>query len=757
MKKNVASQVIGVQMITAADGTAFTGTVSCYITKDAGSQTASTNSPVSEGNGLHTVALEQAETNADHIAFTFTGSGAIPATVQVYTTFPQTGDNFARLGSPSAASVSLDILALNSIDAAIKAKTDSLTFTVAGLIDSNMLRINNNALTSIDTTLAPRFDAIQSVDNAINSKVDDLDTEIDNILTNMATLANQAIELAALVTIDNVVDAISIKVNSVSVTADAIKAKTDLLNSSIAGSIDANIKAINDIGDAAVALQLAINTDFNTIAATIDDSALATLANQVIEINALTTIDTNVDSLISGVNVSTIEASAITSIDTELSLQHGGGSWDAVGSGAVTSISIDALTSIDAALEPRFTDIQDQVNLIFASVTSIYAAIPSDLAPLLRFIKDVVSAGMHTGINKFVDQAIGDDSNTGNDWVNAYETIGKAIDEIEAEGGGGFIFVKNGTYAEEFVVHKYICIVGIKDADSYVEISGLATSAAPTVTMEHNSGMTGVRLGKQDDTGASGCVLLMQSGSRFWDSSIGDVAVDDLTDAIRFDTNCVEVECKDNTLDGCSKVLSAFGGTAENSDIKGNKTTSFKDDLITLAGADNDITENRFLGIATGKYGVAAAAAITNSNISNNLWSGTGSFIPTSNALSNCNTKNNEQWATDDILSESHGGGSWDAIGSGNVTSISIDALISIDTAISAHVLAELAGDAGATPTRDQAAMLNYMRLRDKFTQEDPTGVNKYAYVHNGAGTAIIKEKVTDNGTTFVKDKMENA
>jgi hypothetical protein len=35
MKKNIASQHIGAQMITAADGTAFTGTVTVYITGDA--------------------------------------------------------------------------------------------------------------------------------------------------------------------------------------------------------------------------------------------------------------------------------------------------------------------------------------------------------------------------------------------------------------------------------------------------------------------------------------------------------------------------------------------------------------------------------------------------------------------------------------------------------------------------------------------------------------------------------------------------
>jgi hypothetical protein len=94
MKKNVASQVIGVQMVNAADGTAFTGTATVVITKDGGTQSASGGTgPTHEGNGLHTYIPTQAETNADHIAFTHTGSGAIPATVQVYTGFPQSQDN----------------------------------------------------------------------------------------------------------------------------------------------------------------------------------------------------------------------------------------------------------------------------------------------------------------------------------------------------------------------------------------------------------------------------------------------------------------------------------------------------------------------------------------------------------------------------------------------------------------------------------------------------------------------------------------
>lgn len=88
MQKNVAGQRIGVQMVSASDGTAFTGAVTVYVTGDAGSQaigSVGSGACTHEGNGYHSYAPAQAETNFDLIAFTFTGSGAVPVTVQVYT------------------------------------------------------------------------------------------------------------------------------------------------------------------------------------------------------------------------------------------------------------------------------------------------------------------------------------------------------------------------------------------------------------------------------------------------------------------------------------------------------------------------------------------------------------------------------------------------------------------------------------------------------------------------------------------------
>jgi hypothetical protein len=106
MRKNVASQKIGAQLVSASDGSAFTGSVTVAVCGDAGTQaTGSVGSGACthEGNGYHTYAPSQAETNFDLIAFTFTGTGAVPVTVQVRT-WPATG-----LLAPTVADRTLDV------------------------------------------------------------------------------------------------------------------------------------------------------------------------------------------------------------------------------------------------------------------------------------------------------------------------------------------------------------------------------------------------------------------------------------------------------------------------------------------------------------------------------------------------------------------------------------------------------------------------------------------------------------------------
>lgn len=135
MKKNVSGQVIGAQMVSAADGSAFLGNVDVYITIDNGTQfrgnVGSPNNCVNKGNGLHIYLPTQAETNGDHIAFTFIGTGAVPATIQVYTGVQQTADVGALV---SGGAVAANVTRIDSdADAAANAKRVALG-TVTGTV-----------------------------------------------------------------------------------------------------------------------------------------------------------------------------------------------------------------------------------------------------------------------------------------------------------------------------------------------------------------------------------------------------------------------------------------------------------------------------------------------------------------------------------------------------------------------------------------------------------------------------------------------
>lgn len=88
MIRNTSGQSIGAQMVDATSGAAFVGTVTVYLTIDAGTQaigSVSSGVCTAEGNGYYTYRPTATETDGDLIAFTFIGSGAIPATIQVAT------------------------------------------------------------------------------------------------------------------------------------------------------------------------------------------------------------------------------------------------------------------------------------------------------------------------------------------------------------------------------------------------------------------------------------------------------------------------------------------------------------------------------------------------------------------------------------------------------------------------------------------------------------------------------------------------
>lgn len=88
MKKNVAGQFIGAQLVDAATGAPFTGAVTCYVTGDNGAQAVGSvgaGACTHKGNGTHNYAPSQAETNYDYIEFTFIATGAVSAMRDVRT------------------------------------------------------------------------------------------------------------------------------------------------------------------------------------------------------------------------------------------------------------------------------------------------------------------------------------------------------------------------------------------------------------------------------------------------------------------------------------------------------------------------------------------------------------------------------------------------------------------------------------------------------------------------------------------------
>ena len=140
MKKNTSGQVVGAQLNSRTDGSPITtGTVTVYVTSvGGGSPTQAVGSVGSgaathEGQGFWTYAPAQDETNYDHVAFTFTIATAVHATIQLYPSFPQTGDNYARLGAPAGASVSADVAAVKSDTAATLTDTAEIGAAGAGL------------------------------------------------------------------------------------------------------------------------------------------------------------------------------------------------------------------------------------------------------------------------------------------------------------------------------------------------------------------------------------------------------------------------------------------------------------------------------------------------------------------------------------------------------------------------------------------------------------------------------------------------
>lgn len=148
MIKNTASQVICAQLISKTDGSdVTTGTTTVYVLGDGGTQ-ATTGTATHEGNGCWSYVPSQAETNFNHIAFTFKNSAAVSATVQVYTiSYDPHNTTSLGLGNLDAA-MSTRAPENGGNIATIVAKTNSLTFTTANRLDASVRDWAGSSVTS---------------------------------------------------------------------------------------------------------------------------------------------------------------------------------------------------------------------------------------------------------------------------------------------------------------------------------------------------------------------------------------------------------------------------------------------------------------------------------------------------------------------------------------------------------------------------------------------------------------------------------
>lgn len=307
MRKNTASQIVSFQAISTTDGSDVTsGSPAVYYTIDGGTQATGSGTTTHEGNGQWSYAPAQAETNGNHVAFTFVLSGAVSQTVNVYPVAfdptdaadlgvtaltghtPQTGDSFARLGAPAGASISADIATVDGVVDSVLVDTGTTLpatlSTMEGKIDTvdgvaDSILVDTNELQT-DWANGGRLDLILDA-RASQASVDTVDSNVDAILVDTGTTLP-----ATLSTIEG-------KIDTVDGVADAILVDTNELQTDWAdgGRLDAILDAR--------ATQTSVDTIDGIVDSILDDTGTSgvVLANNSVTASVIATDAIDADAL----------------------------------------------------------------------------------------------------------------------------------------------------------------------------------------------------------------------------------------------------------------------------------------------------------------------------------------------------------------------------------------------------------------------------------------------------------------------------
>lgn len=308
MIKNTAGQKVGAQMVSATDGSAFTGSVTVSVTVDAGTQaTGSVGSGAAthEGNGYQTYAPAQAETNGDLIAFTFTGTGAVPQTVQVYTRAAAPDVNVTQISGDSTAADNLESYTDGTTPMPVNATQISGDATAADNLeaaaDGTGYNLGGGSVVAASVTGAVGSIASGGITaasfgaNAITAATLDPDVTTE-LQAGLATAAALSTLDGKVVVIDGIVDDILVdtaeigaagagltNINLPNQTMDIVGSITGNLSGSVGsvtgavGSVTGAVGSVTgSIGSLGAQAKLDVNAEADTA---INDAALATAAN----------------------------------------------------------------------------------------------------------------------------------------------------------------------------------------------------------------------------------------------------------------------------------------------------------------------------------------------------------------------------------------------------------------------------------------------------------------------------------------------
>jgi hypothetical protein len=369
--KNTASQKVGAQMVSATDGSAFTGSVTVSVTVDAGTQatgTVGSGACTHEGNGYHTYAPSQAETNGDLVAFTFTGTGAVPQTVQVYTR--------GGLSTQEKADVNTEADTAASDYGALKPTTAGRTLDVSAGGEAGLDWAN-----------------IGSPTTAVNLSGTNID--VDQVVGSVAAGGITASSLAA--------DAITAAKIAADVSAEIADAVWEEDLSDHSGTVGSVAEALNAAGSAGDPWTTALPGAYGSGSAgkIIGDNINATISSRATQAS-VDTVDDFLDTEVAAIKAKTDQLTFTTANRVDSTTQAGLSTLDAAGvRTAVGLASANLDTQLDAL--PTNAELATALGTADDAVLAAIAALNNLSQANIRTAVGLASANLDTQLTAIDD------------------------------------------------------------------------------------------------------------------------------------------------------------------------------------------------------------------------------------------------------------------------------------------------------------------------------------------------------------------